>query len=143
MIKKTAYISGALTDVESISSVRKFYEDIGDTCRKVGLSPYIPHLNTDPIINPDITPVQVFKTDKKEVITSDLVIAYVGYPSIGVGMEIAYAESNNIPVILLYESGKTISRFPRGIPNLHSEITFDTFEEALGKLRDILNEFSL
>lgn len=141
MINKKVYVSGALTGVESISSVRKFYEDIGDTCKKVGLIPYIPHINTDPIINSDITPSEVFKIDKEKVVNSDLVIAYVGYPSLGVGMEIAYAETNNIPVILLYESGKTVSRFPRGIPNLYGEIQFDTFSEAISKLTVTLDEF--
>jgi len=141
MIEKIAYISGALTSVESISSVRKFYEDIGDTCKKVGLNPYIPHINTDPIINSDITPSEVFKIDKEKVVASDLVIAYIGYPSLGVGMEIAYAEINNIPVILLYESCKTVSRFPRGIPNLYGEIQFDDFAEATDKLEIILYKF--
>jgi len=143
MIEKRVYISGALTGVESISSVKKFYEDIGETCRGVGLIPYIPHINTDPIINSDIPPSEVFKIDKGQVVTSDLVIAYIGYPSLGVGMEVAYAETNNIPVILLYESSKTISRFPRGIPNLYSEIQFDNFSEAIIKLRVTLDEFFL
>jgi len=138
---KKVYISGALTGIESISSIRQFYEDIGDICRETGLSPYIPHVKTDPIINSDITPIEVFNTDKREVISSDLVIAYVGYASLGVGMEIAYAESNNIPVILLYESSKIISRFPRGIPNLYSEVKFDNFRDAIHKLGIILDEF--
>jgi len=142
MTNKKVYVSGALTGIEPISSVRDFYENIGNTCRKIGLSPYIPHINTDPIINSDVTPVEVFKIDKKEVITSDLVIAYIGYPSLGVGMEIAYAEVNNIPIILLYESSKIVSRFPRGVPNLYSEIKFDNFEEALGKLSVTLDQFS-
>jgi hypothetical protein len=141
MAKKRVYISGALTDVESILSVKKFYEGIGDTCKQLGLIPYIPHINTDPIINSDLKPSQVFKIDKLEVITSDLVIAYIGYPSLGVGMEIAYAEINNIPVILLYESCKTVSRFPRGIPNLYGEIQFDDFAEAIDKLEIILYKF--
>lgn len=143
MIKKKVYISGALTGIESISLTKNFYENIGRVCSEIGLSPYIPHFNTDPTTNSDIAPSEVFKIDKREVINSDLVIAYVGYPSIGVGMEIAYAEANNIPVILLYESSKTVSRFPRGIPNLYSEITFDTSREALYKLGIILDKFSL
>jgi hypothetical protein len=57
-------------------------------------------------------------------------------------MEIAYAEVNNIPIILLYESSKIVSRFPRGVPNLYSEIKFDNFEEALGKLSVTLDQFS-
>jgi hypothetical protein len=72
-----------------------------------------------------------------------LVIAYLGFPSFGVGMELAYAEINNIPLILLYERGKNISRFPRGIPTVISEIQFNSYEDALAQLRSILEQLSV
>ncbi|HEY9741900.1 MAG TPA: XRE family transcriptional regulator [Coleofasciculaceae cyanobacterium] len=139
--QKHVYISGALTGIENPAKIKAFYEDIGSLCQEIGFKAYVPHLNTDPIDNPDVTPRQVFETDKHQVSTSDLAIAYLGYPSFGVGMELAYAEINNIPLILLYERGKNISRFPRGIPTVISEIQFSSYEDALARLRSILEQW--
>lgn len=137
------YISGALTGIEKPVELKAFYESIGSLCENMGFQAYVPHLNTDPINNPDVTPHQVFETDKHLVSTSDLVIAYLGFPSFGVGMELAYAETNGIPIILLYEKGKSVSRFPRGIPTVISEIQFSSYEDALTQLKGILERWKL
>jgi nucleoside 2-deoxyribosyltransferase len=137
------YISGALTGIENSTEIKAFYEAIGSVCQEIGFQAYVPHLKTDPTNNPDISPRQVFETDKHQVSISDLVIAYLGCPSFGVGMELAYAETNSIPLILLYEQGKNISRFPRGIPTLISEIQFSGYEDALAQLRSILEQWSV
>lgn len=137
------YISGALTGINNQDLIKNFYEAIAKLCQNIGLQAYVPHLNTDPVKHPFVTPEEVFKTDKNQVIKSNLVIAYVGYPSLGVGMELAYAEANNIPVILLYEEQKNISRFPRGIPNKIFEIQFKNYEDALNQLKKILLTYTV
>ncbi len=137
------YISGALTGVENIESIKEFYNAIGNLCEKMGLSGYIPHLNTDPTLHPDVSVRQVFETDKYNVSTSDLVIAYVGISSLGVGMELAYADINSIPVILIYEQEKQISRFPRGIPSVVAEVPFENYEDALIKIKTVLDSLIL
>lgn len=104
-------------------------------CKEFHMVPYIPHQHTDPEKHPDITPRQVTKKDKKQVTQSSLVIAYVGRPSIGVGFELAIAEENKIPVILLYEKGKQISRIGLGRPKESRKIAFTDFDDALKQLR--------
>lgn len=140
---RKVYISGALTGIENSAEIKAFYETIGLLCDEMGFQAYVPHLKTDPINNPDVTPRQVFEIDKHQVSNSDLVIAYLGCPSFGVGMELAYAETKAIPLILLYERGKNISRFPRGIPTLVSEVQFSDYEDALAQLRSVLKEWKL
>ncbi|BAY64957.1 XRE family transcriptional regulator [Calothrix brevissima NIES-22] len=132
------YVSGALTDVINPTACKALYEKIGLLCEEVGFKSYVPHLHTDPVNNPDISPSEVFKQDKYQVSVSDLVIAYLGSLSFGVGMELAYAETNKIPIILLYEQGKRISRFPRGIPTVIAEVKFHNDEDALTQLKNIL-----
>ncbi len=134
------YVSGALTGIDNPAKTKSFYEVIGKLCQKQGFQAYVPHLKTDPINNPDISPRQVFETDKYHVSTSNLVIVYLGTPSFGVGMELAYAEINNIPIILLYERGKVVSRFPRGISTVIAEIQFDNCEDALKQLKAVLEQ---
>ena len=138
MIK--VYISGALTGIEKAAEVKAFYETIGSLCKDIGLQVYVPHLYTDPINNPDISPHLVCEKDKQQVTTSDLVIADLGSFSFDLGMELAYAETNGIPIILLYEEGKNISRFPRSIPTVIAEIEFKSYEDALTKLKNVLEQ---
>ena len=141
MCKVKIYVSGALTGIENSLLIKGFYQDIGLLCEEMGLQAYVPHLNTDPINNPDVSPYQVFELDKHQVSTSNLVIAYLGYPAFGVGMELAYAEMRAIPIILLYEKDKRVSRFPRGIPTVFSEIQFNDYEDALAQLKIVLGEW--
>lgn len=137
------YISGALTGIKNSELIKSFYEDIGLLCKNMGFESYVPHLNTDPINHATIDPRQVFETDKHQVGMSDLVIAYLGLPSFGVGMELAYAETKDISVILLYEIDKSISRFPRGIPTVFSEIKFNDYQDALNKLEKVLEDWKV
>ena len=134
------YISGPLTGLENPEALKGFYEDIGGICKELGLDPYIPHKHTDPQLNPDLSPEEVFKRDKEEVRKSDLVIAYVGKPSLGVGMELAYSEVMGIGVILLAEENAKVSRFALGLPNLRAVIRFRDKREALEALREKLRE---
>ncbi len=136
------YVSGALTDVVNPSETKALYEKIGLLCQEIGLQAYIPHKQTDPLNNPDISPREVFDQDKYQVGKSDLVIAYLGSLSFGVGMELAYAETNKTPIILLYETGKRISRFPRGIPTVIAEIQFNDYPDALNQLKNILAKWN-
>lgn len=137
------YISGALTGIENPEKIKAFYEAIASICEEIGFNAYVPHVNTDPINNADISPRQVFETDKHQVSRSSLLIAYLGYPSFGVGMELAYADTNAIPIILLYEKGKVISRFPRGIPTVISEIQFNDYDDALAQLKIVLQQWKI
>lgn len=139
---RTAYISGALSNLANPDEVKGFYEAIAEVCSRYGLTPHVPHLYTDPVANPDISPREVFENDKSLVMSSDLVIAYVGIPSIGVGMELAYADISGRATILLYEQGRYVSRFPRGMPNLVAEIQFTDYQDALIKLGTYLERFS-
>ncbi len=134
------YISGALTGLENPDNQKRFYERIASLCEEIGLEAYLPHKHTDPVNHPYISPQEVFERDRRAVRKADLVIAYVGIPSLGVGMELAYAEVFDIPVILLAEEDRKISRFVLGIPNVKGVVRFKTREEALEKLKDNLKE---
>lgn len=140
-MKITAYVSGALTGGDEIETLKKFYEQVAEVCVREGIEAYVPHLISDPIGNPNMTPEEVYDLDRKQVTDSNLLIAYVGYPSLGVGLEIEIAREKNIPVVLLMEKERRISRMARGNPAVVAEIHFSDFSDALRQLSIWLREW--
>ncbi len=136
-----AYVSGALTGIETLTGLKPFYEAIGKLCKQYNIDAYVPHLNTDPIKNPLLTAQDVYQLDSSKVIESDLVIAYVGVPSLGVGQEIEIAREHHIPVVLLMEDKVKISRMARGSPAVITEIRFSDYTDGLNKLSEWLKEW--
>lgn len=139
-VNKRVYISGPLTGLTADDTLKERYEAIGDVCRKLGFDPYIPHQHTDPLRHPDVTPGEVYERDREQIAQSHLVIAYVGIPSLGVGSEIEIAHSHAVPVILLYEDGKYISRMVRGNPAVVAQIRFGNWDEVAGQLQQVLTK---
>jgi hypothetical protein len=147
LIKKSVYISGALTDMSERerARLRKFYDDVGEMCRENGLEPYCPHIYGDPKLVAHLTPKEIDRIDRLAVTQSYLVVAYVGVPSIGVGIEVELAHHADKPVVLLYEKVKSdqrrITRLVRGNPAVIREIAFEDFADALAQLRGFLHDF--
>lgn len=137
MIRRV-YLSGALTGLEDPQALKSFYEALGAVCAQAGIQAYIPHLATDPLKFPHFSARDVYDLDRSQVLASDLLIAYIGVPSLGVGMELEIAHQAGIPVLLLAESGVPLSRMARGCPAVIAEILYSDQEEALQKLKDWL-----
>lgn len=135
------YISGALTGVSNIEQVKKFYEKIAEICHDLGLEVYVPHLHSDPLKHPNITPSQVYEMDRKRVAESNLMVAYLGVPSLGTGSELEICQCEHVPVIVLYEKGRAVSRMARGNPAIIKEIIFEDYDDAFGQLRTAVQAF--
>jgi nucleoside 2-deoxyribosyltransferase len=137
----TIYIAGALTNVRN-QNIKKFYENIGATLEKMGHVCHVPHFHFDPIKYKEITPKDVYQGDYQMISQSDLVIAYVGQSSLGVGIEIEIAKNKKIDVILIYEKGKNVSRMARGNPAIKEEIIYTTEAGAIQKLEKLIKHIS-
>lgn len=146
--RKSVYIAGPLTDMpaDKRAMMRKFYESLGDVCREFGLNPYLPHRHSDPELQAHMTPQRVDQVDRLGVTSSYLVIAYVGVPSIGVGIEVEMANHANKPVVIMAEQtklvGRRITRLVRGNPAVMAEISFRDFEDAKIQLHEFLQRFA-
>ena len=142
MSRPQVYVSGPLTGVPNVLVLKKFYEKIAQICLDLKMTAYLPHLKSDPIKHANIPPEDVYKMDSHQVIIADLIIAYIGVPSLGVGAELEIAHYNNIPIILLYEAGdKPVSRMARGNPAVINQIVFIDFDDAIIKLEIALRDF--
>jgi hypothetical protein len=118
------YISGALTAIADGARARVFYELLAEIVSECGLRPYLPHHSTDPIAAPDLDPRSVYEIDRARVSRSGLVIAYAGTPSFGVGIEVEIAREHGIPVILVAERDRTVSRILLGSPAVVDVVRF-------------------
>jgi hypothetical protein len=130
------YISGALTAIADGARARVFYELLAEIVSECGLRPYLPHQATDPVAAPDLDPRSVYEIDRARVSRSGLVIAYAGAPSFGVGIEVEIARERGVPVILVAERDRTVSRILLGSPAVVDVVRFTD----LAALRQVLGE---
>jgi len=134
------YVSGPLTHVKN-PDIKPFYERIGELAESLGFLVHVPHKATDPEKNKDVEPQEVYRLDSSKVKAADLMVCYVGEPSLGVGLEIEMACRYKTLVILLSEEGTRISRLAKGAPCVIDDITFVDQEDALSKLKKAFQHF--
>jgi hypothetical protein len=133
------YVAGELTRSANPDEQKKFYEDIAQICREAGLSVYLPHQHTDPISHPHLSPEEVYRKDYDIVANAKIIIAYVGQPSLGVGIELEIAKNNNIDIILIFRKDEKVSRMARGIPGVKA-IQYESQKDALNQLKKALKK---
>lgn len=77
-------------------------------------------------------PIEVYERDTGWIRESEVLIAEISTPSHGVGYEIGYALDRSIPVICLYQEGKSVSKLILGNrnPNL-TTFAYVNIEDAL------------
>ena len=132
------YISGGLTGLADAARTRVFYELLAEIASESGLQPYLPHRSTDPVAAPDLDPRSVYEIDRARVARSALMIAYAGSPSFGVGIEVEIAREHGIPVILVAERERTISRILLGSPAVVDIVRFSDLAVLRHALRDAI-----
>jgi hypothetical protein len=140
-----AYVSGALTALEDGARTRLFYELLAEVVESAGLRAYLPHRVTDPVTTPNLDPRAVYDIDRAHVTGSRVVVAYGGIPSFGVGIEVELAREHGIPVILVVERDRTVSRLLLGNPAVVEVVRFADLDglrralvAALERVRDVV-----
>lgn len=136
------FFAGPLTELSHPEATKAFYIKLAEIARANGIDYFWAFLNgTDPIKNPEVTSRDVYQRDIAELEKSDCLVAYVGEASTGTGLEIEHAKIKNIPVYLLYEKGKNISRMLLGCPSVKKEIVFADEPDALSQFTSLLQSF--
>jgi hypothetical protein len=130
-----AYISGALTALEDAPRTKLFYELLAEIAEGAGLRAYLPHRVTDPVASPNLDPRAVYEIDRGHVTSAVALIAYAGIPSFGVGIEVELAREYGVPVVIVVERDRPISRLLLGNPAVVEVVKFadlDGLRRALG-----------
>mgnify|MGYP001581059469 FL=1 len=143
MFFKVAYVCGPLTELstELAQEVKSFYERIGDVCQTItGVRAFVPHEHFDPLKHSDFTPQQVDEAERNQVCnnTSVLIVVTIA-PSWGGGIEVEMANQSNVPVIIICEKGRKVSRLLKGNPAVKKIIEYSTQDEAILKLKEIMS----
>jgi len=133
------FFAGALSNLSNPTKTKLFYKKMAHVVETLGHTYFWAFLNgTDPDENPDVSSKDVYNRDIAALDKSDIMIAYVGEPTTGTGLEVEHAHQTNKPVVLLYESDKRISRMLRGCPAVKKEISFSSEDDALEQLKTYL-----
>jgi len=136
------YISGALS-IHDTTELKETYKKIAAVCSKICSNVYVPHLGgTDPIKNPEVSPLAVWKKDHHEVASADLIIAYVGLPSLGVGAELEIARITASDIILWWYQEEKVSRMARGNPAAVKQIEAKDEKDLLDQLDLFLKNYN-
>ena len=114
-----AYVSGALINAADLARARALYETFAAACRDAGWEAYVPHQHADPVRDPEMANTDVAERDLDQVSAADVLIAYLGEPSLGVGAEVAIALRAGKRVLALAEADRRVSRFLLGLIELH------------------------
>jgi sigma-70-like protein len=133
-----AYISGALTALDDAPRTRLFYELLAEIAEASGLRSYLPHRVTDPATAGQLDPRTVYEIDRAHVRAAAVVVAYAGIPSFGVGIEVELAREHGIPVILVAERERPISRLLLGNPAVVEVVRFADLDGLRRSLGDAL-----
>jgi hypothetical protein len=134
----SVYISGALTNLELRPDIKQVYEDIGTWCEGLGVRAYVPHLKSDPVTFAHLTPKEVYAMDRAQVVATDLTLAYIGLPSLGVGQELEIAREAGKDIVLWWFKGEKLSRMARGNPAIIAEFEVATLRDLEEKLKEVL-----
>lgn len=137
---KSAFVAGALSSASGKVRLEVFYEMIGNLCQQKNIKAFIPHRDASKEAL-SLDAKKLYNVNMQEIKTRDLIIAYVGLPSIGVGMEIQEACRNQKPIIILYEQKIPVSMPLMGCPGLWGEIIFSDFDDALSQLSVLLDRW--
>jgi hypothetical protein len=119
-----AYVSGALTALDDGARMRLFYELLAEVVESVGLRAYLPHRVSDPVAAAHLEPRAVYDIDRAHVTSARVVVAYGGIPSFGVGIEVELAREHAVPVVLVVERDRTVSRLLLGNPAVVEVVRF-------------------
>jgi nucleoside 2-deoxyribosyltransferase len=134
------FFAGALTDLKDPEKTKAFYARMAGIAKEMGFDYFWAFLSgTDPIKNPDVAPGDVYHRDIEELDKSDMMVAYIGEPTTGTGIEIEHAHQTNKPIVILYEQGKHMSRMLLGCPGIVQKIEFSSEDDALKQLKTFLS----
>jgi len=136
-----AYLACALTALTDSERERTFalcYR-LRSLCAKYDVVLYLPFDHTDPVAHADVPDAVVYERDRKQVVTSDLILMLCTSASYGAGQENEIAADNGVPVAYMVPNGFKVSRMLLGSDTRKVEIRYDGVEDLERQLSVFLD----
>ena len=129
-------IRGGRDDTKIYSRIIEFLKEYGEV-----LTEHIGEEDLNAMGETTLSDNQIHDRDMKWLLKSDLMVAEVTNPSLGVGYEIGRAIDNNINIICLYRvlSDKKLSAMISGSKDIKI-IRYTEFEDIKNHINDILGQ---
>jgi hypothetical protein len=125
------------------ASNREIYFVLVNCLKEFGivLTEHLPH--ADEMDVSDLSDKEIFERAVAWIKSSDLLVAEVSNPSLGVGYEICKAEAFKVPTLCLYQKGskRRLSATIEG-NNYCNVRRYSKVEEALGFIKGFINELN-
>lgn len=135
------FFAGPLTDLKNPNKTKGFYLKLARIAQKTGFDYFWAFQHgTDPNVERKISAQEVYKRDSTQLLKSNIMVAYIGEPSPGVGVEVEIAHTHDIPVCILYEKDRWTSRMLRGCPSIRKEIVFTSEKDCLEQFQKFLQD---
>jgi len=129
------YVSGALTAVQDGAPIRLFYEVLSEIVSDAGLRPYLPHRPDHHLIaDAHLDARTAFDIKRAHGAAAAVLIAYAGLPSLGVGTEVEVVREHGVPVVIVVERDRPVSRILLGNPAVVEVVRF---ADLAGLRRDL------
>ncbi len=139
---KSVFISGALSRVSGKVRLEVFYDLIAQLCQRKGFRVFLPYRDANPDKIPGLSNRQLYLSNMEKLgKDTNLLIAYCGLPSVGVGMEVQAASQLGLDVIALAEKDLELSKPLQGCPAIIALIRFENFDDALDQLKGQLEQW--
>ena len=131
-------IRGGRDDKENYKKIIDWLKQYGDVLTE--------HIGLDSLSDEgqvELTEEQIYKQDTDWIWESDIIIAEVTQPSLGVGYELGFGASINKPIVCLFNvsSGKSLSAMVRGNKN-YQIIDYQNVEDLPEVFADIFKNQS-
>ena len=110
------YVAGALTNVTD-PTITDRYDATDAIIREAGARSYLPHAHgSDPKRNPELTPDDIYTIDFLwGSVLSTAVVLWGSPPSLGVGVQLGWCDTYQIPTALIQPKDVPLSRLAEAI----------------------------
>lgn len=137
--KPIFYVAGALTNIKDQSIIER-YEETDEIVRSVDALAYLPHAHgSDPRRHPNLTPDDIYTIDFLwGAVLSHAVILWGNPPSLGVGVQLGWCDTYQIPTALLQPADTKLSRLAEAIAQ---RVTVIRYAPATEEWREPLAAF--
>ncbi len=139
---RRVYVAGAYRHNSDVEQDKTTHELVGNVCREFGcevVSSFGDNAENENAHQERQTQ-NVYQWIEDRVKESDVLLADVSLPSLGIGGELILAKMFDKPIVLISKKGSLVSTVALGNPNVVYHIVYDTLEEASQQWRNVLKQ---